>query len=92
MDTLTALTQLLGNGFFPIAVCAALFWYIYKKDQTHIAEIKELKQAVDTNSAAIDTINKTADKITEAVNQNNRLIELLLSKEERHYDRNSEDS
>ena len=41
MDVLQALITALGNGFFPIVVCAILFWYVYKRDQQHKDEIQK---------------------------------------------------
>ena len=71
MDTLNAITTLLGNGFFPILICGVLLWYIYRKDtQTretlkemntnHKEEITELRKSVDNNTAVIQ---KLVDRI-----------------------------
>lgn len=56
MDTMNAIATLLGNGFFPIMVCAVLFWYIYKKDQTHKEEINELRKSIDKNTDVIQRV------------------------------------
>ena len=42
MDTLNAITTLLGNGFFPILICGVLLWYIYKKDAQTRETMKEM--------------------------------------------------
>lgn len=71
MDTLNAITTLLGNGFFPILICGVLLWYIYKKDtQTretmkemnanHKEEIAELRKSIDNNTIVVQ---KLVDKL-----------------------------
>lgn len=71
MDTLNAITTLLGNGFFPIMICGVLLWYIYKKDvQTreamkemsanHKEEIAELRKSIDNNTIVVQ---KLVDKM-----------------------------
>ena len=67
MDTLQAVTTLLGNGFFPILICGVLLWYIYRKDgQTretlkemganHKEEIAELRKSIDNNTAVVQKL------------------------------------
>lgn len=71
MDTLNAITTLLGNGFFPILICGVLLWYIYKKDSqtreamkemnaNHKEEISELRKSIDNNTMVVQ---KLVDKI-----------------------------
>lgn len=67
METLNAITTLLGNGFFPILICGVLLWYIYKKDtQTreamremnanHKEEIAELRKSIDNNTMVVQKL------------------------------------
>ena len=56
MDTLQALTTILGNGFFPIVICGVLCWYVYKKDQAHKEEIGELRKSIDNNTSVIQKL------------------------------------
>lgn len=60
MDTLSAITQILGNGFFPIVVVGVLFWYVWKKDIQHRNEIDELRKSVDNNTLVVQ---KLLDKL-----------------------------
>ena len=53
MDTLQAVVTILGNGFFPIAVCGFLFWYVYNKDKQHKEEISELRKSIDNNTKVL---------------------------------------
>ena len=60
MEAINGITQVLGNGFFPIVVCGVLFWYVYKKDLQHKEEITELRKSVDNNTTVLQ---KILDKI-----------------------------
>lgn len=60
MEAISGITQILGNGFFPIIVCGVLFWYVYKKDLQHKEEITELRKSVDNNTTVLQ---KILDKI-----------------------------
>lgn len=43
---------------FPIVVCAALFWYIYKKDEQHQKEVEALRQTVSENTTIIHEVKE----------------------------------
>ena len=45
--------QLISNLGFPIAMCAALLWYINKLTEQHKDEIHELKQTIDNNTLIV---------------------------------------
>lgn len=71
METLNAITTLLGNGFFPILISGILLWYIYKKDaqtretlkdinSNHKEEIAELRKSIDNNTIVVQ---KLVDKL-----------------------------
>ena len=38
---------------FPIVVCAAMFWYINKRDQEHKDEVSKLRESLDKNTEVI---------------------------------------
>lgn len=56
MDALNAVVTVLGNGYFPIAVCGCMFWYVYKKDLQHREEIAELRKSVDNNTLVVQKL------------------------------------
>lgn len=56
MEGLNALVQVLGNGFFPIAASACMFWYVYKKDLQHKEEIAELRTSIDNNTLVVQKL------------------------------------
>ena len=65
MDTLNTLVTVLGNGFFPIIVCAILFWYVYKKDTQHKQEMDEIRKSVDNNTNVLEKLVTAVDKLLE---------------------------
>lgn len=38
---------------FPAAMCVLLMWYVYKMQEQHSKEIKDLKNALDKNTIAV---------------------------------------
>lgn len=65
MDAINALAQVLGNGFFPIIVCAVLFWYVYKKDIQHKEEMTEIRKSVDNNTSVLEKLVSSIDRLLE---------------------------
>ena len=65
MDILKALVDVLGNGFFPIVVCGVLFWYVWKKDAQHKAEMDEIRKSVDNNTNVLEKLVSAVDKLLE---------------------------
>lgn len=65
MQSLGELVNLLGNGFFPIIVCACLFWYVYKKDAQHKQEMDEMRKSVDNNTNVLERLVLAVDKLLE---------------------------
>ena len=63
MDILKALVDVLGNGFFPIVVCGVLFWYVWKKDAQHKAEMDEIRKSVDNNTNVLEKLVTAVDKL-----------------------------
>lgn len=43
---------------FPIVVCAALFWYIYKKDEQHHKEVEALRTTIAENTTLIREVKE----------------------------------
>lgn len=63
MEEINAIVQVLGNGFFPIAVCGVLFWYVNKKDKLHKEEIEEVKKSIDGNTKAISKLVTSVEEL-----------------------------
>lgn len=65
------LVTIFGNGFFPVVMCAVLFWYIIQKDSQHGEEIKALKEQMDTNNrnfiTALDSVKQAIESLKEAI-------------------------
>lgn len=49
----TELVNIIGNGFFPVVMCALLFWYMTKQNEAHKQETDKLTEAVNELKIAI---------------------------------------
>ena len=49
-EWIQVLESLISNLGFPIVVCGALFWYIYKTTERHYHEINALKDTLQQNT------------------------------------------
>ena len=56
------ITQLIGSLGFPIAACVALFWQNSKMAERHSEELKQITEALNNNTLALQ---KLIDKIGE---------------------------
>lgn len=61
-----AVTTLIGTIGFPCAMCFLLLYIQLKEQQSHKEEMTEMRNAIE--------------KITEAVNNNNNLVQHLIQK------------
>lgn len=52
------LMQAITTVGFPIVVCGALFWYIYKKDEQHRIEVEALRQTITENTNIIHEVKE----------------------------------
>lgn len=41
---------------FPIAMCCALFWYMYKQNEAHREETEELRKTIEANTMILTRI------------------------------------
>lgn len=44
---------LISTVGFPAAMCVLLMWYVYKTQESHAKEIKDLKDALNKNTIAV---------------------------------------
>ena len=59
---ISAVSQLITNLGFPIAVCCILFWYVYKVENTHKEEIDALTQAIENNTIALTKLESKLEE------------------------------
>ncbi len=58
-----AITSIITNVGFPIAVCLICFWYINKMQEQHKAETDKLTEALNNNTLVMQKlINKLENK------------------------------
>lgn len=48
--------EVLANFGFPVAMCAALFWYINKSEERHREEVAKLTEALNNNTLIMTEI------------------------------------
>lgn len=60
MINVTDIAQLITTVGFPIAMCCALLWYIYKQNETRKDETKEFTEALNRNTLMLQ---KLCDKM-----------------------------
>lgn len=58
MDGNTAIQAVSSVGF-PIAMCLLMYYQLGKSEETHKAEIDELKQAIENNTLVIQQLIST---------------------------------
>lgn len=51
-----AITSIITNVGFPIAVCLICFWYINKMQEQHKAETDKLAEALNNNTIVIQKL------------------------------------
>ena len=51
-----AITSIITNVGFPIAVCLICFWYINKMQEQHKAETDKLAEALNNNTLVMQTL------------------------------------
>lgn len=61
---ITAITQLISNVGFPIAVCVYMFWYTNKLNEAHKEEMDSLKDALNSNTVALTEIRTFLQAVT----------------------------
>lgn len=59
---ISAVSQLIANLGFPIAVCCILFWYVYKVEKTHKEEIDTLTHAIENNTIALTKLESKLEE------------------------------
>lgn len=66
--------QIFGNGFFPIVMCAVLFWYVIQQDNKHKEEISTLRDTMESNNRnfimALEEVKEAIASFKEALNDN----------------------
>ena len=49
----TALSDIISNFGFPIAVAIAMFWYVNKQDERHREEMGEMRKTLEENTTVL---------------------------------------
>jgi preprotein translocase subunit YajC len=49
----TALSDIISNFGFPIAVAVAMFWYVNKQDERHREEMGDMRKTLEENTSVL---------------------------------------
>lgn len=61
--------NLFGQGFFPVIMAAAMFWYIVRISDQHKEEINVLKQSIDGNTVAMVELREMMRPLLDKLNK-----------------------
>lgn len=50
---MSEVVTLISTVGFPAAMCLLMGWYIWKREEEHAKEMKEMQKAINNNTAAI---------------------------------------
>lgn len=56
MEDFTTLSDLISNIGFPIAMCVIMAWYVYKMNEEHKEEVKNLSEAINNNTIVMSRV------------------------------------
>lgn len=53
MDDVNVLIQAVSTVGFPIVMCAIMFWFLWKEQENHKAEMLSLKEVIAENNSVL---------------------------------------
>lgn len=53
MENIDIITQAISTVGFPIAMCGIMFWFLYKEQESHKAEMLSLKEVISENNQVL---------------------------------------
>lgn len=53
MENIDILIQAVSTVGFPIAMCGIMFWFLYKEQESHKAEMLSLKEVISENNQVL---------------------------------------
>lgn len=53
MENIDILMQAVSTVGFPIAMCGIMFWFLYKEQESHKAEMLSLKEVISENNQVL---------------------------------------
>ena len=63
------IVTIFGNGFFPVVMTGALFWYIVRITEQHKEEMNVMKTAIDGNTLAMVELREMLRPIIDKLNK-----------------------
>lgn len=53
MENIDIIMQAISTVGFPIAMCGIMFWFLYKEQESHKAEMLSLKEVISENNQVL---------------------------------------
>lgn len=53
MDDVNVIIQAISTVGFPIVMCGIMFWFLWKEQENHKAEMLSLKEVISENNAVL---------------------------------------
>ena len=58
MEYADMVVQIISTVGFPIAMCVLMFWFLNKEQETHKAEMLELKDVINKNNEVLAALKQ----------------------------------
>ena len=58
MEYIDLIVQAISTVGFPIAMCAIMFWFLNKEQETHKAEMLQLKDVIAQNNEVLASLKQ----------------------------------
>lgn len=58
MEYAEIITQVISTVGFPIAMCVLMFWFLNKEQETHKAEMLDLKDVIARNNEVLASLKQ----------------------------------
>lgn len=58
MEYAEIITQVISTVGFPIAMCVLMFWFLTKEQETHKAEMLDLKDVIARNNEVLASLKQ----------------------------------
>lgn len=58
MDDVNVIIQAISTVGFPIVMCGIMFWFLWKEQESHKAEMLSLKEVISDNNKVLEGLKQ----------------------------------
>jgi len=58
MDDVNVIIQAISTVGFPIVMCGIMFWFLWKEQESHKAEMLSLKEVISENNKVLEGLKQ----------------------------------